>query len=40
LGGSGTTRLSFGPFLSVLDVKYAADALSAIALENYSAAGR
>ena len=27
----GTTRLSFGPFLSVQDVKYAADALAEVA---------
>ena len=27
----GTTRLSFGPFLEVPDVKYAADALAAVA---------
>ncbi len=39
-GGSGTTRLSFGPFLSVLDVQYAANALSSIALESYVAAAR
>jgi cysteine desulfurase / selenocysteine lyase len=32
LAGGGTTRLSFGPFLSDQDVKYAADALSQIAL--------
>ena len=36
----GTTRLSFGPFLTVLDVKYVADALATIALERYSMAGR
>jgi cysteine desulfurase family protein len=30
---AGTTRLSFGPFVALVDVKYAADALSAIALE-------
>jgi cysteine desulfurase family protein len=35
---AGTTRFSFGPFLSVLDVKYAADALAAIALEKPVAA--
>jgi cysteine desulfurase family protein len=34
----GTTRLSFGPFLSVLDIKYAADALAQIALESYTPA--
>ena len=39
-GTSGTTRLSFGAFLTALDVKYAADALAAIALENYSAAAK
>jgi cysteine desulfurase family protein len=39
-GGGGTTRLSFGPFLSVLDIKYAADALAQIALESYSPAAR
>lgn len=32
LDSHGTTRLSFGAFLSVLDVKYAADALANIAL--------
>jgi cysteine desulfurase / selenocysteine lyase len=36
----GTTRLSFGAFLTVLDIKYAADALSTIALENYTTAAR
>jgi cysteine desulfurase family protein len=30
----GTTRLSFGPFLSVQDVKYAADALAEIAQQS------
>ncbi len=30
----GTTRLSFGPFLSVADVKYAADALADVALRH------
>jgi cysteine desulfurase family protein len=33
-GAAGTTRLSFGPFLELADAQYAADALSAIALEN------
>ena len=33
IGAGGTTRLSFGPFLSVLDIKYAADALAQVALE-------
>jgi cysteine desulfurase family protein len=33
-GGGGTTRLSFGPFLTVQDVKYAADALAQIALRD------
>jgi selenocysteine lyase/cysteine desulfurase len=37
--GGGTTRLSFGPFLTVQDVKYAADALGQIALETYAPAG-
>lgn len=32
---AGTTRLSFGPFVELMDVKYAADALSTIALEHY-----
>ena len=40
VNAGGTTRLSFGPFLTPLDVKYAADALATIALENYSVAGR
>lgn len=31
----GTTRLSFGPFLEIFDIKYAADALATIALESY-----
>ena len=31
LAAGGTTRLSFGPFLSVQDVQYAADALADIA---------
>lgn len=31
--GKGTTRLSFGPFVELMDVKYAADALARIALE-------
>jgi cysteine desulfurase family protein len=35
---SGTTRLSFGPFLTVLDIKYAADALAQIALQAYTPA--
>ena len=29
----GATRFSFGPFLSVQDVKYATDALAEIAME-------
>jgi len=33
----GTTRLSFGPFLSVQDVHYAADALAEIASKAISA---
>jgi cysteine desulfurase / selenocysteine lyase len=33
LESGGTTRISFGPFVSSQDVKYAADALAAIALE-------
>jgi len=36
----GTTRLSFGPFVELIEVKYAADALSQIALENYVHAGK
>lgn len=36
----GTTRLSFGAFVELMDVKYAADALATIALENYVPAGR
>lgn len=32
LSSGGTTRLSFGPFLSIQDVQYAADALAQIAL--------
>jgi cysteine desulfurase / selenocysteine lyase len=36
----GTTRLSFGPFLTVLDVKYVADALATIALEKFSMVGK
>ncbi len=40
VNAGGTTRLSFGPFLTPLDVKYAADALATIALENYSVAER
>lgn len=36
----GTTRLSFGPFLSPQDVQYAADALAKIALENYAGAAK
>lgn len=35
---NGTTRLSFGPFVSVPDVKYAADALATIALERTAVA--
>ena len=35
----GTTRFSFGPFLSVQDVQYATDALAEIALTR-AAAGR
>lgn len=38
IDSGGTTRLSFGPFLTVLDIKYAADALAQIALENYTPA--
>lgn len=33
--GAGTTRLSFGPFVEIPDVQYAANALSTIALESY-----
>ncbi len=33
--GAGTTRLSFGPFLEIPDVQYAANALATIALESY-----
>ena len=33
----GTTRLSFGPFLTVQDIHYAADALAEIASKNSSA---
>jgi len=33
VGSGGTTRLSFGAFLSSQDVRYAADALAAIAIE-------
>jgi len=36
VGSGGTTRLSFGAFLSAQDVRYAADALAAIALENHA----
>lgn len=36
----GTTRLSFGCFVELMDVKYAADALATIALENYVPAAR
>lgn len=36
LDSGGTTRLSFGPFLSLPDVTYAADALCKIALESLS----
>jgi selenocysteine lyase/cysteine desulfurase len=32
----GTTRLSFGPFLSVQDIHYAADALAEIAAKKFS----
>jgi cysteine desulfurase family protein len=35
----GTTRLSFGPFLSVQDVKYAADAIGAICHRQPAGAG-
>lgn len=34
----GTTRLSFGPFLTVQDVKYATDALAEIAMSRVTAA--
>src|SRR5205823_4494078 len=34
IDSGGTTRLSFGPFLTVLDIKYVADAVAKIALEN------
>jgi cysteine desulfurase family protein len=34
----GTTRLSFGPFLEVFDVKYAADALASIAQSAFARA--
>ena len=33
----GTTRLSFGPFLSPADVEYAAGALTKIASESFAA---
>jgi hypothetical protein len=36
----GTTRLSFGPFVEMADVQYAADSLAAIALEKHTMAGR
>ena len=36
LQGGGTTRFSFGPFLSKQDVKYATDALSEIAMSRVS----
>lgn len=37
-GVPGTTRLSFGPFLTLHDVQYAADALAALALERRASA--
>jgi cysteine desulfurase family protein len=37
-GFVGTTRLSFGPFLTTGEVQYAADALASIALERFAAA--
>lgn len=37
---NGTTRLSFGPFLTQEDVRYAASALMEIATELWAAAGR
>jgi cysteine desulfurase family protein len=40
VSSGGTTRLSFGPFLSVLDVKYAADALAQVAMERLSGVER
>lgn len=36
----GTTRFSFGPFLSVQDVKYATDALAEVALKSREAVAR
>jgi len=38
-GFSGTTRLSFGPFLTVQEVQFACDALASVTLENQAPAG-